>query len=251
LLLSSKCVDGSWVRMTVGRSNVPVPMLPEHRQLVAVQEKIDAKFALKKGGDGDGTSAYASLPTCIEADIAYAIKLGHLVKNEEGQVMLPDGSPLRVQFKMDACRLWSKVQQVSVAFVFVNACTNPNSPFDTTEFCLFEGDDHWDSVSTQAKDSLVEINRLIKTAALRYDDTNCVIDVWAGGDLSNQCDMLCVSSCSATAPSPACSAKQEKRTCVASATLSRGRWRKSISYPTQSVEPVRAARCRSSLRKPK
>jgi hypothetical protein len=57
---------------------------------------------------------------------------------------------------------------------------NPNSPFDTTEFCLFEGDDHWDSVSTQAADSLAEINHLIDTAELRYGDSGCVIDVWAG-----------------------------------------------------------------------
>jgi hypothetical protein len=150
-----------------------------------VQEKIDSKFALKRGGDGDhdGTSAYASLPPCIEADIQYAIKLGHLVRNDEGRVMLPDGNPLRVQIKMDACNLRSKVSQVSVAYVFVNACTNPNSPFDTAEFCLFEGDDHWDSVATQveAKASLAEINRLIDTASLRYGASDCEIDVWAGG----------------------------------------------------------------------
>jgi hypothetical protein len=133
--------------MKVGGSSIPIPILPaEHRQLVAVQEKIDSKFALKRGGDGDRTiaSAYASLPPCIEADIQYAImiKLGHLVRDDEGQVVLPDGNLLRVQSKMDACNLWSKVSQVSVAYVFVNACTNPNSPFDTTEFCLFKGDDH-------------------------------------------------------------------------------------------------------------
>jgi hypothetical protein len=119
--------------------------------------------------------------------------------------MLPDGSPLRVQFKMDACRLWSKVQQVSVAYVFVNACTNSNSPFDTTEFCLFEGDDHWDSVSTQAKDSLLEINHLIDTAVLRYGTSGRMLDVWAGGDRDLS---TCCASPRATVPFRVCSVEQ-------------------------------------------
>jgi hypothetical protein len=43
LITSSTCRDGRWARRTVGRSATPDPMLPEHRQLVAVQKKIDAK----------------------------------------------------------------------------------------------------------------------------------------------------------------------------------------------------------------
>ena len=85
LLLSSVYVDGRWVRKRIGRSSMPLPMLPSHGKVDAVQTKIDDKFKLKKGGDGDGTSAYASLPVCIEADIHYAIKLGKLVVGEDGQ----------------------------------------------------------------------------------------------------------------------------------------------------------------------
>jgi hypothetical protein len=62
--------------------------VPEHRKLVELQTKIDDKFALKRGGtyyilvtERALTLFYpSSLSTYIEADILYAIKLGHLVR---------------------------------------------------------------------------------------------------------------------------------------------------------------------------
>jgi hypothetical protein len=121
------------VRKTVGRAKLPIPMLPEHRQLEfeAVKTKIDDRFGLAKDGDLSGTIAHVNLNTSIEADIMYAVKLGHLVAESDGQLRCKNGQALRVQFKMDACRLWSKVQQTAIAYVFVNASTNTNSPYDT------------------------------------------------------------------------------------------------------------------------
>ena len=222
LLLSSHHVDGSWERKIVGKARFPIPMLPEFRQVVKVKTEINRKFKMARDGDKTGTSAHASLPTCLEADVQYAIRLGKLVCKEDGQVMCPNGAPLRVQFKMDAYRVWSKVQQTCIAYVFVNACTNANSPFDTTEFCLFEGDDHWDAVQTQAPETLGEINELIRTASLRCNangDCAIEVDVWGGGDLSNQNDMLCVSSCNGPFPCPQCEQPREKMCKKGNATL--------------------------------
>jgi hypothetical protein len=83
------------------------------------------------------------------------------------------------------------------------------SSFCTTEFALFEGDDHYDAVSVLAADSLKAINalraRLVekKEVQLALDDGRIVpTDVCAGCDLSNggDHDMLFVSSCKGPCP---------------------------------------------------
>jgi hypothetical protein len=72
---------------------------------------------------------------------------------------------------MDACRSWKNAQQTSIGYTLPRACTDPGSPYDTTEFALFEGDDHWDAVSVLAADSIKEINDLVKRQEQQLDDS--------------------------------------------------------------------------------
>ena len=93
--------------------------------------------------------------------IGYALSSDYLIiiaAADSGQLIQKiNNLPLRIQFKMDACRSWAKVQQTSLDYVFVRACANPGSPYDTTELCLFEGDDHWDAVAVHAAGAIAEI----------------------------------------------------------------------------------------------
>jgi hypothetical protein len=127
--------------------------------------------------EGDGASVSTNIQVNIAADIEFAITLGLLEINAHGEVVCADtGDLLKIQFKMDACGVpgvaymyvWKGMQQTSIAYVFVNASTTtkPNSPQDTTEFCVFEGDDHWDSVALHAAQTLVQINAIIKNPIL-------------------------------------------------------------------------------------
>ena len=161
-ILGFKYNEGKWQRKTVGRTGLPVPILPESRNLAAAAKEIADSFGCELGGAQDGTSAHADFNKCLNDDIEYCVKQGKLVVTEQGSVELPDGRSLIVQVKMDACRLWSKVQQTSLGYVLVNACENPNSPFDTTEVTLFEGDDHWESVRKSAPETLRDINQIAR-----------------------------------------------------------------------------------------
>jgi hypothetical protein len=155
--------EGKWHRKTVGRNeSLFVPMLPEQRNLADAAQSIADDFGCDIGGTGDGTSAHADFMKCLEDDIEYGVRQGKLKVTSGGTVECADGKELIVQVKMDACRLWSKVQQTSVGYVLVNACENPNSPYDTTEVTLFEGDDHWDSVRANAPETLRAINAIAK-----------------------------------------------------------------------------------------
>jgi hypothetical protein len=142
-----------------------------------------------------------------------------LTINERGDIVCADtGDLLKIQFKMDACGVWKGVQQTSIAYVFVNASTNPNSPQDTTEFCVFEGDDHWDSVSLHAEQTLVQINSIIENPILLLPSLNkdgvppvsVLLDVYLGADLSNAGDMLCVKGCNCSHSCTQCKQPKEK-----------------------------------------
>jgi hypothetical protein len=175
-----------------------MPMLPEERTLMAEQRKIEEHFEMQLDGDKTGKSVRASLPRCLEADIDYGLGLKHLTKRDDGSVVQAvNGKHVQVQFKMDACGSWKSVQQCSIGYTFPRACTNAQSPYDTTEFALWEDDDHWDSVSVHGKGALGEMNALIDSPRVPLPDGGYAdMDVCAGGDFSNTGlgDMNCVSS---------------------------------------------------------
>ena len=190
-----------------------MPILPEERHLSSLQREVEEEYGMRLDGQEDGNSASISLYTSIASDVDYAIKRGDLVVGEDGYVALPDGAQCIVQFKMDACRVWSKIQQCSVGYTFVNACANPQSPYSTTEFCLFEGDDHWDSVFLNATQSLAEMNELAATPRIELKGARSgqiiAFVIYAGGDCSNIADMLCISGCNGPYPCPWCHVKRE------------------------------------------
>jgi hypothetical protein len=192
---------------------------PEHRNIVNVMRSIETEFRMYLDGEGDGASVSTDIQANIAADIEFAITLGLLEINARGEVVCADtGDLLKIQFKMDACGVWKGVQQTSIAYVFVNASTNPNSPQDTTEFCVFEGDDHWDSVALHAAQTLVQINAIIENPILLLPSlykegmplVSVCLDVYLGADLSNAGDMLCVKGCNCSHPCTQCKQPKEK-----------------------------------------
>ena len=203
--------DGSkMVRMTL--DGVEFPMLPEHRKLVELQRKLDVKYGMNVSNDG--RSVDINVVGCIERDISYAIGISLLEINSEGQVVcVRTGRRLQIQFKMDACKLHKGVQQTAVAYTFVNASTNANSPADTRQFCLFENDDHWTSVALLAKRSLAEINVLVAQPVLQLpelgENVSVHADIFGGADLSNLNSMLCIAGCNCACPCPYCEVKKE------------------------------------------
>jgi hypothetical protein len=144
--------------------------LPEERTLMRLQREYEVEFGMELGGDRDGSgkSVKADLVKCLLADCEYALSLGKLkvAPDDSNALVQENGKPLCCQFKMDACNTWKNAQQTSLAYLFPRACTNPGSPYDTTEFALFEGDDHWDAVSVHAVGSLKEMNALVKNPFL-------------------------------------------------------------------------------------
>jgi hypothetical protein len=79
--------------------------------------------------------------------------------------------------------------------------------------CVFEDDDHWDYVQINAKLTLSEMNAviIIADAVVKLPDGSEVdFDVYAGSDLSNAGDMLCVSSCNGPFPCAICECKREE-----------------------------------------
>jgi hypothetical protein len=203
--------DGEWERKKIGTTKISMPTLPEHRSLLSMQRDIEHEYGIRLDGAGDGSSCSVSLIKSLQADIDYNIKLGELVCTADGRVTTKRGETLHVQLKMDACRAMSKIQQTSIAYSFPNGCNSPNSPYSTTEVCIFEGDDHWDSVHLHASQTLAEMNALIADPVVKYDDGSEVqVDVFAGADLSNAGDMLCISSCNGPYPCPLCYTKREE-----------------------------------------
>jgi hypothetical protein len=187
-----------------------MPLLPEHRHLLNMQRDIEKEYGVRLDGTGDGTSCSIALIKSLQADIDYNLDLGELVWTAAETVTTKRGETLQVQLKMDACRAMSKIQQTSIAYTFPNGCDSPNSPFSTTEVCIFEGDDHWDSVHLHASKTLAEMNALVENPVVKYDDGSEVcVEVLAGCDLSNAGDMLCVSSCNGPFPCPICCTKRE------------------------------------------
>jgi hypothetical protein len=179
-----------------------MPIMPEHRVLVNAKDQIEDEYGVRLDGAEDGNSCSISLTKSLQADIDYQLKRGELVYSEDNEVTTKKRETLQVQFKMDACRAMSKIQQTSnsIAYTFPNGCGAPNSPFSTTdlEVCIFEGDDHWDAVHLNAQRTLAEMNAFIADPVVRWEDAygtcvKCDHDVFAGADLSNAGDMLCVS----------------------------------------------------------
>jgi hypothetical protein len=70
------------------------------------------------------------------------LRNGELVVTDDGEILTARGEKPQIQFKMDACRAMSKIQQTSIGYSFPNVSEAPNSPYSTTEVCVFEGDDH-------------------------------------------------------------------------------------------------------------
>jgi hypothetical protein len=81
--------------------------------------------------------------------------------------------------------------------------------------CVFEDDDHWDSVQLNAKLTLTEMNAVIIIASPVVklpDGPEVEFDVYAatGAELSNAGEMLCVSSCNGPFPCAICECKREE-----------------------------------------
>jgi hypothetical protein len=73
-----------------------------------------------------------------------------------------------------------------------------------------EDDDHWDSVQINTKLTLGEMNAVIADPVVKLPDGSEVdFDVYAGSDLSNAGDMLCVSSCNGPFPCAICEYKDK------------------------------------------
>jgi predicted amino acid racemase len=189
-----------------------MPILPEHRILVNMQRAIEDEFGIRLDGTGDGNSCSIELIKAAIEDVLYNLRTGELVVDAEGKVVTARGEKPQIQFKMDACRAMSKIQQTSIGYTFPNVSEAPNSPYSTTEVCVFEDDDHWDSVQINAKLTLGEMNAVIADPVVKLPDGSDVeFDVYAGSDLSNAGDtcMLCVSSCNGPFPSAICECKRE------------------------------------------
>jgi hypothetical protein len=203
--------DGKWARKKVGVTKVLMPILPEHRVLVDMQRDIEDEHGMRLDGAGDGSSCSILLSKSLEEDVKYNLYTGELVCSDGGKIVTKKNEIPQLQFKMDACRAMSKIQQTSIGYTLPNASAAPNSPYSTTEVCLFEGDDHWDSVQLNAKLTLAEMNTVISNPNLTLSDgRSTTFDVYAGADLSNMCDMLCVSSCNGPFPCPLCKCKREE-----------------------------------------
>jgi hypothetical protein len=211
LLACSLDNEGVWVRKRVGTTKVTMPILPEHRMLLNMQRAIEDEFGIRLDGTGDGNSCSISLLLAVAEDLLYNLRLGELVVTDDGKVVTRLGETPQIQLKMDACRAMSKIQQTSIAYTFPNVGDSPNSPYSTTEVCVFEDDDHWDSVQVNAKLTLSEMNALIADPVVKLPGgLEVEFDVYAGTDLSNAGEMLCVSSCNGPYPCPCCECKREE-----------------------------------------
>jgi hypothetical protein len=140
-----------------------MPILPEHRVLVDMQRDIEDEHGMRLdgAGDRDGSSCSILLSKSLEEDVLYNLYTGELVCIDGGKIVTKKNEIPQLQFKMDTCRAMSKFQQTSIGYTLPNASAAPNSPYSTTEVCLFEGDDHWDSVQLNAKLTLAEMNTVI------------------------------------------------------------------------------------------
>jgi ribosome maturation factor RimP len=72
-------------------------------------------------------AASIELIKAVIEDVIYDLKKGELVVDAEGMVVTVRGEKPQIQFKMDACRAMSKIQQTSIGYTFPNVSEAPNS----------------------------------------------------------------------------------------------------------------------------
>jgi hypothetical protein len=129
----------------------------------------------------DGKSVHYDLHDAVLRDINYSVEHGHL-KIGGGRVTDVFGRPVQIQIAMDAANMHKGMKQTAISYVLINGCANPNSPQETHEFCIFEGDDHWDALRTYAKLTLLAINELIEDPNITFPGLwTAELDIVGGG----------------------------------------------------------------------
>lgn len=200
-------VSGMFKQMTIGDTEVLFPALMTQKKLRSFQSALERKYGMTVGFEG--LEVHVDLKTSIARDLAYSLEHGLLVL-ENGIVTDPgDGDCVEIQFKMDAANIHKGMKQTSIAYSLVHGSANPNSPHETHEFCVFEGDDHWDAVRKFGAASLNEINSLLDNPIIEWQgvDGNTVrakLVRAGGGDLSNVGSLNCISGCGGPFPCMLC-----------------------------------------------